>query len=218
MKTAYAFWFTMLCTAQLLLGQANKASLQPLIENLNAVQAFTAQVKLRTDIPFISMPEKEAMIVYEKEKPLQISSSDFALIPKRGLDFTFSELFEHPYLAIDRGTEVVGGLPLKVVSIVPESAKAEFSIATLYWDPKQLQVHQAQISTKKDGTYTVHLQYGNNTSALPSQVRVDFEMERIRLPLHFMGSDTQIDRKKMREQELKTGSIFLQFTYLSTEN
>jgi hypothetical protein len=37
-------------------------------------------------------------------------------------------------------------------------------------------------------------------------------MEKLKIPLNFMGSDTQINRKKMRNMDTKTGKVMLQIT------
>lgn len=195
------------------LAQEQDKDLLRIKERLDTVSAFTADLKLDVDISFINMPQKTATVEFKKGEPMAFSSEDFALIPKRGLDFSFQELFEYPFITVDRGMETVGGNKLKVVNIIPTDKKADFSIATLYLDLKAEQIVISEISTKKDGTYTLLLDYPTSEAVLPSQVEVQFEMERIRIPLNFMGKDIDVDRKKMREEEVKTGKIFLTLDY-----
>ena len=95
------------------------------------------------------------------------------------------------------------------MNVIPTDRKADFSIATVYLDVKAERIVISEISTKKDGTYTLLLDYSTSEAVLPSQVEVQFEMERIRLPLNFMGKGIDVDRKKMRKEEVKTGKIFL---------
>ncbi len=195
------------------LAQEQDKDLLRIKERLDTVSAFTADLKLDVDISFINMPQKKATVEFKKGEPMAFSSEDFALIPKRGLDFSFQELFEYPFITVDRGMETVGGNKLKVVNIIPTDKKADFSIATLYLDLKAEQIAISEISTKKDGTYTLLLDYPTSESVLPSKVEVQFEMERIRIPLNFMGKDIDVDRKKMRREEIKTGKIFLTLDY-----
>jgi len=42
-------------------------------------------------------------------------------------------------------------------------------------------------------------------------------MDRIRIPLNFAGSDVNVDRKKMKETDQKTGKITLVLQYRSIE-
>ena len=43
----------------------------------------------------------------------------------------------------------------------------------------------------------------------PDRVEVSFEIERIRIPLNFMGKGTQIDKEKLKSEGAKTGKIFM---------
>ena len=40
---------------------------------------------------------------YQKAEDIDIKSKGFVRIPKRGVDVSFSELFEYPFMVIDRG-------------------------------------------------------------------------------------------------------------------
>ncbi|MFT4612855.1 MAG: hypothetical protein ACI9OT_002246, partial [Gammaproteobacteria bacterium] len=94
---------------------------------------------------------------------------------------------------------------------------ADFSVANLHIDIQKQRITWAEINTKKDGTYTLNLTYPNNQAVLPTKLDVSFEMDRIRLPLNFAGSDVSIDRKKMRKTDQKTGKITLTLNYRSIE-
>ncbi len=204
----------LLCISSLSsLAQEQDEDLLRVKERLDTVSAFTADLKLDVDISFINMPQKTATVKFKKGEPMSFSSKEFALIPKRGLDFSFQELFEYPFITVDRGMETIAGKELKVVNVIPTDRKADFSIATVYLDVKAERIVISEISTKKDGTYTLLLDYSTSEAVLPSQVEVQFEMERIRLPLNFMGKGIDVDRKKMRKEEVKTGKIFLTMEY-----
>jgi len=204
----------LLCISSLSsLAQEQDEDLLRIKERLDTVSAFTADLKLDVDISFINMPQKTATVQFEKGEPLSFSSEEFALIPKRGLDFSFQELFKYPFITVDRGMETVSGKELKLVNIIPTDKKADFSIATVYLDLKAERIAVSEISTKKDGTYTLLLDYPTSEAVLPSKVEVQFEMERIRIPLNFMGKDIDVDRKQMRQEEIKTGKIFLTLDY-----
>lgn len=184
---------------------------------LDSVESFMADILLHTDISFIKMPDKQVQAVFNKGEDLMITSESFVLIPKRGLDLSFSELFEYPYMAIDRGRVEGESTSLLAVSILPSGGKADFSIANLHIDPDKNRITWAEINTKKDGTYTLMLTYPDSQAILPTKLDISFEMDRIRIPLNFAGSDVNIDRKKMKETDQKTGRIMLVFKYISIE-
>jgi hypothetical protein len=184
---------------------------------LDSIETFLVDIKLHVDISFIKMPDKEAQAAFKKGEDIVITSEDFVLIPKRGLDLSFSELFEYPFMVIDRGKVEEQSESLLAISILPSDTKADFSVANLHIDIEKQRITWAEINTKKDGTYTLILTYPDNLAVLPTKLDVSFEMDRIRLPLNFAGSDVSIDRKKMRKTDQKTGKITLMLNYRSIE-
>ena len=194
-------------------GRVNSQGVDPdllkIKNRMDSVQQFSASMKLEVDISFINMPTKFAKMSYVKGRPIKFSSDDFVMIPKRGLDFSLSNLFEYPFITVDRGEEKRKDKLYKAINIIPTDKKADFSIATLFLDLANTRIVETEISTKKDGTYLLEMSYENNSKILPSQVAVSFEMDKIKIPFNFMGKDTDIDRKKMRAAGRKSGKIFL---------
>lgn len=184
---------------------------------LDSIETFLADISLHVDISFIKMADKEAQAAFKKGEDIVITSEDFVLIPKRGLDLSFSELFEYPFLAIDRGRVEGQSTSLLAVSILPSDNKADFSVANLHINTQKQRITWAEINTKKDGTYTLRLTYPNTRTVLPTKLDVSFEMDRIRIPLNFAGNDVSIDRKKMRETNQKIGKITLTLDYRSIQ-
>lgn len=179
---------------------------------MDSIVQFSANLKLNVEVSFINMPAKYARMNYTKGKPVKFSSEDFVMIPKRGLDFSLNSLMEFPFITVPRGEEIRNGKKYKAINIISTDKRADFSIALLLLDLQNNRVAETEINTKKDGTYNLLLQYENSSTILPSQVVVNFEIEKIRLPLNFMGKDTDIDRKKMRAEGPKFGKIFLQIS------
>ena len=197
--------------------QTAEAQVSIVKSRLDSIETFLADIKLHVDISFIKMPDKEAQAAFKKGEDVVITSEDFVLIPKRGLDLSFSELFEYPFMAIDRGKVEGQSASLLSVSILPSDTKADFSVANLHIDTQRQRITWAEINTKKDGSYTLSLTYPDSQAVLPTTLDVYFEMDRIRIPLNFAGSDVAIDRKKMRKTDQKTGKITLTLNYKSIE-
>jgi len=174
---------------------------------------FSAEVKIDVDISFINIPEKSARIEYTKNEDTKVFSEDFVLIPKKGLDVSLHQLFKNPFITVDRGTEIRNHEKYKLVNIIPTNRKADFSIATVLIDTDDSRIIEYEVNTKKDGNYIVKMSYDKPTSILPSQIEVTFEIERIRIPLKYMGKDVQVNKEKYKSNEPKTGTIFLSFNY-----
>ncbi len=185
------------------------ADLLKIKQRMDSIQQFSAKLKLAVDINFINMPTKYASMSYTKGKPIKFASSNFVMIPKRGLDFSLNRLFEYSFITVPRGDIFKNGKKYKSLNIIPTDEKADFSIALLLLDIPNMRVAETEISTKKDGIYNLKLNYENTTKVLPALVEVSFEIERIKIPINFMGKDTDIDRKKMKTEGVKTGKIYL---------
>jgi len=195
------------------IAQAQKidADLLRIKQRMDSVQQFTARVILDLDVPFIKMPTKTAQIKYAKGKKMEFSSHDFVMLPKRGLDFSLNEIFKYPFITVDRGTETRHGKLLKVINVIPTDNRSDLALATLYMDTRVSRVVESEINTRKNGTYNLLMQYAPGSSVLPANVEATFAIERLKIPLNFMGKDTKIDRKQMRGMETKTGKIKMRF-------
>ena len=194
-------------------GQQIPKELLAVKQKLDAVETASAKATLNLDISFINMPEKYGEIRYEKGQPVQFTSDNFAFIPKRGLDFSWNNLFDHDFIAVERETEEVAGETLKTFNIIPNDDKATFAIMTLVVNTNKSQITQADITTKKEGTYALQFEY-EGSNPFPSFVEAVFEVEKIKIPLNFMGRDTDINRSAMREDGNKTGKVLLQLDWL----
>ena len=195
-----------------LVGMAQEvdADLMKIKKRLDAVQRFTATVVLDLDVPFIRMPTKTAQMHYEKGKQTRFASKDFVMLPKRGLDFSFDELFKYPFITVDRGMEMRNGQSLKVINVIPTDNRAELALATLYLDITNQRIMQSEINTRKEGSYTLNMHYAKPNDILPDYVEATFAVERLKIPFNFMGKDTQIDRQQMKSTDKKTGVIKIQ--------
>jgi hypothetical protein len=204
--------YLLIINGQNLSAQTVDADLLKIKHRMDSIDRFTANLKLDVDISFINMPSKHAGMTYVKGKPTKYSSDDFVMIPKRGLDFTLDKIFEYPIITVERGIEIRNGEQYKAINVIPTDKHADFSIATLLLDTINHRVVESEINTKNNGSYILMMKYENIYVFLPDRVEINFEIERIRIPLNFMGKDTDIDRKKMRAEGLKTGKIFLQLS------
>ncbi|HAX14555.1 MAG TPA: hypothetical protein DIV44_03170 [Leeuwenhoekiella sp.] len=209
-KTLYLIAFLLFglnCNAQEI-----DADLLAIKAKMDAVNTFSAKLQLDLDAPFINMPTKRAEMEYQRGKDLKFSSDDFVILPKRGLDFTLSELFEHPFITVDRGMQTLDENQVKVLNVIPTGDDSDMALATLFLDTEQQRIAASEITTKKNGTYKLKMQYDQTSTVLPNYVEVAFAIEKLKIPLNFMGSDTKIDRKTMRNMDTKTGVLKLKIT------
>ncbi len=180
---------------------------------MDSIATFRATVEMEVDISFVNMPVKQAEISYEKGKPIGVTSEDFVMIPKRGLDLTLNELFRYPFMTLNLGKVLHRGRECELIKVIPTTDAADFSIASLWVDPAALHVLKSQISTKKNGVYDIFYTYSETDEVLPTELRVEFEVSGVKIPLRFLGRDTQVDKDKMKEGQQERGAIYLRLAY-----
>ncbi|MGB5507370.1 hypothetical protein [Robiginitalea sp.] len=212
MKAIPLFIFTLL-SASLLSGQEIDPMLVAVKERADSVMSFQAGVQMEVDISFVNMPVKEAEIRFTTGAPISISSEDFVMIPKRGLDFTLNELYRYPFMTLSLGRVQFEGRDCHLVKIIPTTDASDYSIASVWIAPETLQVLKTQISTKKNGVYDIFYTYSGKQDILPSEIKVAFEVSGVKIPLRFLGRDTQIDKGKKADSAQERGAIYLRITY-----
>ena len=197
----------LLFSAQFVQGQQIDQDLLRIKKRMDSVKQFSASLILDLDVPFIKMPTKTAKVNYVIGQKMKFASDDFVMLPKRGLDFSLSEIFKYPFITVDRGAEKRNGRMIKVINIIPTTNQSDLALATIYMDTKAVRVVQSEINTRKEGSYTLMMTYAQLKDILPAYVEATFAIEKLKIPLNFMGKGTSIDRKKMRSMETKTGKI-----------
>jgi hypothetical protein len=199
--------------ASLLSGQEVDPMLVAVKERADSIVSFQARVQMEVDISFVNMPVKEAEIRFKKGSPISISSEDFVMIPKRGLDFTLNELYRYPFMTLSLGKVQLEGRNCHLIKIIPTTDASDYSIASVWIAPETLQVLKTQISTKKNGVYDIFYNYSGKREILPSKIKVAFEVSGVKIPLRFLGRDTQIDKGKKEDSAQERGAIFLTIKY-----
>lgn len=193
-----------------LCAQEIDPALLQLKERMDSITGFQARVRMEVDISFVNMPVKHAAVSYEKGAPVQISSEDFIMIPKRGLDLTLNELYKYPFMTLNLGKVRFAGRECEMIKVIPTTDKSDYSIATLWLDTKALRILKTRISTKKNGVFDIVYTYDGPQRELPSEIRVEFEVAGVKIPLRFLGKDTQVDREGMKTESGERGAITLE--------
>lgn len=204
-----SFIFIFFISLNLISGQEIDNDLLQIKKRMDSIKSFNANIELNVDISFINMPTKYGKVRYKQGESTKVTSDDFIMLPKRGLDLTLNEIFRHPFITVKMGEEHHKGVLCKVINIIPTSSKANFSIATLFMDTKAKRIMKSEISTKTEGIFTTYLGYQDYMDALPVTVEVQFAVNSVKIPLRFLGKETEVDRKVIKQEGSKTGKIFL---------
>jgi len=199
------------------IAQKADADLLMIRDRLDSIVSYKATIRLEEDISFIDMPPKQAEISFEKGQRLEVTSKDFVLLPRRGLDLSLNGLFKYPFITVNREPTELSGRLYKTVNIIPTDDSADFSIALLYLDVEKRRVVGFDLTTREEGMFRARLDYKAPGDLLPSKAVISFRVAKLKIPVNFMGKDTEIDRKKLREEGAGEGRVILNLSNYSIQ-
>ncbi len=175
------------------------------LEKSTEVKSFEADVAIDVDVDFIRIPVKKGRVFYKAPDKFRFRATGFALVPKKGLNFSVMSMLQEPHTALFSSEDEKNFL-IKVVPMNPES---EFVIATLWVDKKAQRINKMNVTTNGQGNYTLEFTYGSMKYDLPVSTSVGFEIQQMDIPMKFIGN-LKVDPKKAGERT--KGSVQLLYS------
>jgi len=176
------------------------------------VNDYTADIKIKVNVSFIKIPVKEGKLYFKKPDKIKLVSKGFAMLPKRGMNFTFNELFEKKYSAIFIKNELISKVNSYVVKVIPLDDSADILLATLWIDRKTQSILKIDVVSKSSGNFVTNFDYPvkPNPYDLPSQLTFTFEVTKAALP---MGVTGDFDAEKPKTKDNKPQKATLSINY-----
>lgn len=194
------------------------AALQPLMAQPDAnvlvagvlqksalVKSFEADVAIDVDVDFIRIPVKNGKVFYKAPDKFRFRASGFALVPKKGLNFSVIDMLQQPHTAIYAGEDAKNHM----VKIVPTDPTADFVIATVWIEKGKDRITKMQVTSSEQGNYTMEFGYGNLNYELPVSTTIGFDIQQLDIPMKFLGN-LKVDPKKAGEKT--KGNVKLNYT------
>lgn len=184
-------------------------------EEFNKIDDYTVDVKIKVDVDFLKMPDREAKIFFKKPDKIHIESEGFAMLPKEGLNFSPLGLLNSKYSSFYVREDTLNGIETSVIKVIPLEGGADVILSTLWVDTKRDLILKVESSRKPQGTFVIDLDYLKTDKGfwLPSSMIFSFSIDRSILPRQF-NFDADSDDKKAREDSTKTrtGKVFLDYS------
>lgn len=199
----------------LLVGEIYAQDIDPLIvidsaqNKVQSIKSYTADALIEIDIDFLKMPPKEAKITYDYPNKLNIETKGFSMIPKYGLRPFMRTIAKEDNMAIFSGREDIDGKPCYVIKLLPR-ADGKIIMIKLWIRTDDYLVARSETFTRRSGSFLIDFSYDG--LVLPSSMIFSFEARGINIPWKFIGNSIEIDKTKMKEEELKTGKVFINFS------
>ena len=184
-------------------------------EEFNKIDDYTVDVKIKVDVDFLKMPDREAKIFFKKPDKIHIESEGFAMLPKEGLNFSPLGLLNSKYSSFYVREDALNGIETSVIKVIPLEGGSDVILSTLWVDTKRDLILKVESSRKPQGTFVIDLDYLKTDKGfwLPSSMIFSFSIDRSILPRQF-NFDADSDDKKAREDSTKTrtGKVFLDYS------
>lgn len=190
--------FALLCTAAIKAAKAQDADalVKQVTDKLAKVQDYKASAILKTNVPFIRIPESEVDVYYKRPDKFRIKKEGgVSVLPKGGVSINLNSLLAgNKFTAVPGGDVSLDGQTVKVIKLLPLEESSEIVLTTLYIDEKKQLIRKATTTTRDNGTYEMEMEYGKYADwGLPDKVVFTFNTKNYNLPkgmtLDYEGSD-----------------------------
>ncbi|HSW54332.1 MAG TPA: hypothetical protein VLH59_04520 [Ignavibacteriaceae bacterium] len=192
-----------------------EAMLDKVKHEFEKVEDYQVDVKIKIDVDFLKMPDREATIYYKKPDKFHIDSENFAMLPKSGLNFSPLGFLNYKYSAFYEKEDTVNGILTSVIKVIPLEGDADVILSTLWVDIKRNIILKVESSRKPQGTFIIDLNYLKTSEGfwLPSSLVFSFTVDRSLLPRRFNDPDASESKEKNKDSEKsKTGKVYLTYS------
>lgn len=170
------------------------ALLKELRAKMTRAKSYTAQLKIKVDVPFMRVPDMTATLKHTAPDKTTIDAPGFAMLPKDGVDLGALKMLSKDFTAIDMGVEN----SMRKIKVLPSDESSDIVVATIWVDTTAMVARKVVSTTKKAGTVTIELSYDNAKArayALPSFTKISMEMDALKIPKSISGDFDGNSRK-----------------------
>lgn len=176
-------------------------TINKVIDNLDNVDSYTADIKIVVDISFVDIPDKNGKIYYKSPGKLKADIPGLAMLPKQGLGIDYKKILQdETNTYIDGGDDNLNGKPAKIVKAIPSNPDSKIVLTSFWVDPSNYTIIQAEVTTKQNGTFLIELEHEkiSDVAWLPSKVVINARVPKLAIPKSFVSAK---DKKKLENEE-----------------
>lgn len=202
-----------------LFSQAQEPAAMQLVQKvktkLDAVNDYTAEGKMRTDVAFIKAPVGKVKVYYKKPNKFRLErNGGISILPKGGISINIgSMLLVNGYMALDAGTAIIGNTNTHVVKLLPNAENNDIILSTLYIDESNLVIRKSVTTTRESGTYEMEMYYGKFINyGLPDKVIFSFNTKDYKLPKGITLELDDADQATKEKMKGKKGRVEINYS------
>jgi hypothetical protein len=183
------------------------------------IEDYQADIEIEVDVDFIKMPVKHATIYYKQPDKVKFKSDEFFMLPRKGFNNSFRKILEEDFSAIYAGEEIIQNEKHHVIKIIPLGKKPDIILATWWINAENYLISRVESNTRNEGTFLIDFSYKNPEIQLPTVMKISFEIEKMKLPLKFLGKTQGIEIEEQQIGEKSEGTVYIRFSnYIINQN
>ena len=190
-------------------GQDAQSLLNKVVNKMEGVADYSANVQIIADIPLIKILPSNAKIYYKKPDKFKVVSKGIAILPKQG--FTDMNAFlssRDKYMVVFAGTKNIEGVETSLLTVIANDSDSEIILIKLWVDPLQVLIMASEITTRSSGNVKVDYKYNLQAkNGLPSNVKFTVDVKEFKMPKSFSSNPHKTSKSKGNKR--KTGTIKL---------
>lgn len=166
-------------------AQDASALIQKVKTKIETVKDYVAAGSMKTNVPFLKVPQSDVTVYFKYPDKLKIKNEKgISLVPKGAVSISLGNLMNNKqFSAIPSGKEVLNGIPVTIVKLLPTDENSEIVLSTLYIDEGRSLIVKARTTTRDNGTYELEMTYGKYAAyALPDRAVFTFATKEYKLP------------------------------------
>lgn len=195
------------------LGQTAEEILKGVIDKIDLVEDYQADVQIKAAIPFIKVPIAKATIYFKQKDKFKVESKGIAILPKQGMsDLTGFLSNEKKYSAVLGEAKTINEHKTRLISILPTDENSEIILAKVYISTSEDLIYRTVLTTKTSGTVSIDYEYNlNKKYGLPNKMTFTVDIKKFKMPKS-VASDIRNNEKKKKYKENEKGTIVLTFS------
>lgn len=183
-------------------------------ERFSKVKDYEVDVKIKIDVDFLKVPDNEAKLLFKQPDKIRIKSEGFALMPKKGLNFSPLSLLSSYYTSFYERDEVIDGFNTAVIKVIPLGESPDIVLSTIWVDRKDFVIRKVESTTKLEGTFNILLNYDQKTVSdypLPSGMTFTFDISKLAIPKGLTG-DNSSERQLKKKNRMTKGNVYITYS------
>jgi len=197
-------------------AQAAALLVQQVKAKLDKVNDYEATGEMKTNVSFMKVPAAQVKVYFKKPGKIKIKNEKgISLVPKGTVSISLNNLLGERFQALDGGADMVNGIAVKVVKLLPLDENGEVVLSKLYIDEKNLLILKAKTTTRESGTNELEMSYGKFAAyALPDKIIFSFNTQDYKLPkgVTFDYDDGSQKKKDTATKESQRGKIEIAYS------